>query len=122
VTRLPKRILVIDDDSDDVELIDRALMDQGYVALLATNVDDAIRIALMQQPALVLLDIRMPRMNGFEVAALIREQPGLELTRIVAVTGSSADRDALITAGFDGYIQKPIDHDAFVDQLKSFLP
>ena len=74
------RILVIDDDEDDVKLIDRVLMDHGYVSLLASNGDEALRIAAIQEPDLVLLDIRMPRMDGYEVASSIRTQPGLERT------------------------------------------
>lgn len=115
------RILVIDDDKDDVELIDRVLMDHGYISLLATNGEDALRIAALQQPDLVLLDIRMPRMDGYEVAATIRTQPGLERTRIVAVTGLPEDQARVAAAGFDGYLQKPIDPELFVAQIEGFL-
>jgi CheY-like chemotaxis protein len=115
------RILVIDDDNDDVELIDRILMDHGYVSLLARDGDEALRIASLQEPDLVLLDIRMPRIDGYEVATTIRAQPGLERTRIVAVTGMEEDRERSAAAGFDGFIRKPIDPDAFVGQIERFL-
>ena len=117
---MPVRILVIDDDPDDVELIDRVLMDHGYISLLASAGEEALRIAAVQQPDLVLLDIRMPRMDGYEVAATIRGQPGLERTRIVAVTGVN-DPVRVAEAGFDGYVQKPIDPDSFIDQINEFL-
>lgn len=118
---MPTRILVIDDDADDVERVDRALVEHGYVALLARNGEDAVRLAAWQQPALVLLDIRMPGMDGYEVAATIRKLPGLEQTRIVAVTGSVDERDRLMAAGFDGVLEKPIDPESFVSQIRSFL-
>jgi CheY-like chemotaxis protein len=118
---VPVRILVIDDDDEDVEVIDRALMDRGFISLLATSGEEAIRIATMLQPDLVLLDIHMPRMDGYEVAATIRATPGLERTAIVAVTGSVDDADRIAAAGFDGYISKPIDVESFVTQLEGFL-
>src|SRR5436305_14151296 len=116
------RILVIDDDDDDVEMIDRALSEHGYIALIARSGDEPMRIAEIQQPDLLLLDIHMPAMNGFEVAASVRRQPGLERTRIVAVTGSwIEDQSELQSAGFDGYIRKPIDPGSFLSQIEAFL-
>ena len=121
MTRPAVRILVIDDDDDDVEMVDRALMEAGYISLIAHSGEEAMRIAEIQQPDLVLLDLHMPRMNGYEVAATIREMPGLEETRIVAVTGSSGDEARVAAAGFDGYITKPIDPDTFVSEIAGFL-
>ena len=90
-----------------------------------------MRIALLVKPALilrdsdlVLFDVRMPVMDGQRVAAAIRKQPGLEHTRIAAVTayviGGEGERVA--AEGFDGYIQRPIDVEAFVGQVERFLP
>jgi CheY-like chemotaxis protein len=121
MTRALVRILVIDDDKDDVELIDRVLMDHGYISLLAVDGEEALRIAAMQLPDLVLLDIRMPRMDGYEVAATMRKQPGLERTRIVAVTGMAADQERAAEGTFDGYILKPIDPVRFIGQIETFL-
>ena len=115
------RILVIDDDNDDVELIDRILLDHGYVSLLARGGDEALRIASLQKPDLVLLDLRMPRIDGYEVAATIRSRLGLERTRIVAVTGMEEDRERAAAAGFDGFIRKPIDPKTFLAQIEDFL-
>jgi CheY-like chemotaxis protein len=113
---------VIDDDSDDVEVIDRALSDKGYIALLATSGDEAVRIAEIQQPDLVLLDLRMPRMDGPEVAATIRKLPGMDRTRFVAVSGAPIDdHEQIRNWGFDGFIQKPIDPESFLDQIDLIL-
>ncbi|MGZ6565384.1 MAG: response regulator [Solirubrobacteraceae bacterium] len=118
------RILVIEDNNANIELIDYVLRGNGYTSLLATNGDDGIRIAVLQHPDLILLDIRMPGINGYEVASAIRKQPGLEQTPIVAVTASAmvGDRERIAAAGFDGYIQKPIDPETFVGQIERFLP
>lgn len=115
------RILVVDDDSDDVDLIDRVLLDHGYVSLLAGDGDEALRIAALQEPDLVLLDLRLPRIDGYQLATTIRARPGLERTRIVAVSGLAEDPEQVAAAGFDGYIRKPIDPDAFISQIEGFL-
>ena len=124
VTGMPVRILLIEDDRDAIELVDELLMAHGYVSLLATNGKDGLQIAALQLPDLILLDIRMPGLDGYAVAAAIRQQPGLEHTRIVAVTASemAADPKRLAEAGFDGYIPKPIDPENFVAQIEGFLP
>jgi CheY-like chemotaxis protein len=120
---VPARILVIEDNRPSIEMLDYVLMAHGYVALLATSGEDGIRVAALQQPDLILLDIRMPGMDGYEVAAAIRKQPALEKTAIVAVTASAmpGDRERIAAAGFDGYIQKPIDPETFVGQIERFL-
>jgi two-component system, cell cycle response regulator DivK len=87
------------------------------------NGADGLRIASGLKPDVILLDIRMPGIDGYEVAKAIRKQPGLEKTRIVAVTASAmvGDRERIAEAGFDGYIQKPIDAETFIGQVERFL-
>ena len=119
--RAAKRILVIDDDRGDVEMLDDALMDAGYISMLAHNGEEAIRLAEILQPDLVLLDLHMPRMNGYEVAAAIRAMPGLERTRIVAVTGAAGEETRVAAAGFDGYVIKPSDPGTFVSAIQAML-
>ena len=117
----PVRILVIDDDREDIELIDRVLLDHGYVPLLATSGEEAMQIAAMQEPELVLLDIRMPRMDGYEIARRLRRAPGLARALIVAVTGSADERERIDAAGFDGVMSKPIEPDSFLAQIEALL-
>jgi CheY-like chemotaxis protein len=130
VGRVTARIVVIEDNEDTIELIDILLRARGYVPLPATNGKDGMRIALLVRPDLILLDtdvirldIRMPGMDGDHVAAAIRNLPGLEHTRIVALTAStlSSEPDRIAAAGFDGYIRKPIDQKTFIDQVERFL-
>lgn len=124
MTRAQARILVIEDNKPNIELIDYMLVAHRYVTLLATNGEDGVRIAQAEQPDLILLDIRMPGMDGYEVAAAIRKQPSLVQARIVAVTASAmvGDRERIAAAGFDGYIQKPIDPETFIGLIERFLP
>jgi CheY-like chemotaxis protein len=116
-------ILVIEDNKDNITLVDYLLSAHGHVPLLAMNGAEGIRVAIVQRPALILVDIRMPGMDGYEVAAAIRAEPGLSHTRIVAVTASAmvGDRERIAAAGFDGYIQKPIDPATFVGDVERFL-
>ena len=115
-------ILVIEDNEDNIRLVDYVLRAHGYEPLLATSGADGVRIALERRPDLILLDIRMPRMDGYEVVARLK-QAGLEGTRIVAVTASAmvGDREQIVAAGFDGYIQKPIDPETFIAEVERFL-
>jgi two-component system, cell cycle response regulator len=117
-------ILVVEDNEDNLTLIDYLLRAYGFVPMLARGGPEGLRIAVETQPDVVLLDIRMAGMDGYEVAAVIRTTPGLERTRIVAVTASAmvGDREQIAAAGFHGYIQKPIDPETFIATLEPFLP
>ena len=118
------RVLVIEDNKANIELIDYLLVAHGYISLLATNGEDGVGLAALGEPDLILLDIRMPGMDGYKVATRIRQQPGLEQVPIVAVTASAmvGDRERIVAAGFDGYIQKPIDPETFITRIEQFLP
>jgi CheY-like chemotaxis protein len=116
-------ILVIEDNEDNIRLVDYVLRAYGYEPLLATDGAEGLRIALERRPDLILLDIRMPRMDGYEVAARLK-QARLEGTKVVAVTASAmvGDRERIAAAGFHGYIQKPIDPETFIAEVERFLP
>jgi CheY-like chemotaxis protein len=117
-------VLVIEDNEDNLNLIDYLLRAYGYAPLLARNGPDGLRIAEAAQPEIILLDLWMPGMDGYEVAVAIRRMPGLERTRLVAVTASAmvGDRERIAAAGFDGYIQKPIDPETFITSVEQLLP
>jgi CheY-like chemotaxis protein len=116
-------ILVIEDNPDNIRLVDYVLRAHGYEPLLATGGAEGLRIAGDAKPDLILLDIRMPHMDGYEVAARLK-QMDLEGTKIVAVTASAmvGDRERIAAAGFDGYIQKPIEPETFIADIERFLP
>jgi CheY-like chemotaxis protein len=120
---VPACILVVEDNEDNLTLIDYLLRAYGYAPLLARSGEDGLRIATKMRPDLILLDIRMPGLDGYQVAAAIRGASGLEGTRIVAVTASAmvGDRERITAAGFDGYIQKPIDPETLLASLQPFL-
>lgn len=116
-------ILIVEDNEDNLTMLDYLLRAHGYATLLARDGADGVRIATLQRPELILLDIRMPGMDGYDVAAAIRRTPGLARTWIVAVTASvmDSDLDAITAAGFDGYVSKPIDPETFMAEIGQFL-
>jgi CheY-like chemotaxis protein len=119
---MPASILVIEDNADNIRLLDYLLRAHGYEPLLATDGGEGLRIAGEVRLDIILLDIRMPHMDGYEVAARLR-QMDLDGTKIVAVTASAmvGDRERIAAAGFDGYIQKPIDPETFIADVERFL-
>lgn len=120
---MPARIVVIEDNEDNITLVDYLLRAHGYDPMLARNGQDGLRITELERPDLILLDIQMKGMDGYEVVASIRAHPELKDTRVVAVTASAmvGDRERIAAGGFDGYIQKPIEPRTFAASVERFL-
>jgi CheY-like chemotaxis protein len=118
------RILVVEDNEDNMTLIAYLLRAHGFFPELAYSGETGLEVALRQRPQLILLDILMPDMDGYQVATAVRGHAELADTRIVAVTASAmvGDRERIVAAGFDGYIQKPIDPERFIGEVQRFLP
>lgn len=121
---MPASILVVEDNEDNLTLIDCLLRARGYAPLLASSGHDGIRIASEARPEVILLDLLMTGLDGYQVVEEIKKMPELERTRVVAVTASAmiGDRERIMAAGFDGYIQKPIDPRTFIASLERLLP
>lgn len=121
---MPAAVLVVEDNEENLKLIDYLLRAYGYEPLLARNGLDGIRMAAETQPAIILLDLRMPDLDGYQVVRELKSMIGLENTPVVAVTASAmiGDRERIAAAGFDGYIQKPIDPRSFIGSLERLLP
>jgi CheY-like chemotaxis protein len=115
-------ILVIEDNPANIRLVEYILCAHGYEPLLATSGAEGLQIAAEAKPDLILLDIRMPHMDGYEVVARLKQME-LEGAKIVAVTASAmvGDRERITAAGFDGYIQKPLDPKTFIVDVERFL-
>lgn len=118
------RILVVDDDPVNIELLNCLLHAFQHETLLASEGSDAIRIAKATIPDLVLCDVQMPGVDGFAVLAALRACSALRDTPILAVSALAmvGDREKMLAAGFDGYLAKPIDPETFVPQIEGFLP
>ena len=108
-----RRILVVDDNEDSAESLTMLLRLQGHLVESANDGQHALEAAERFRPDVILLDIGMPGMNGYEVCHEIRRQPWGGEILLIAQTGWVQDQDRQRTkdAGFDGHLTKPIDHD-----------
>ena len=112
--------LVVDDVSDMRELFSLLLTHAGYEVSEASCARDAITLAREHSFDVIISDIGMPQMNGYELAEALRSLPGYESVPMVAVTGYSMfdDRNRSLNAGFNEHVTKPIDPRAFLDLIE----
>lgn len=113
-------MLVIDDVSDVTEMLSVLLTHAGYEVSAASSAHEAIAMSQLQHFDMIISDIGMPEMNGYELARILRTQPGYELVPMIAVTGFSMfdDRNRSIMAGFNAHVTKPIDPRIFLDLIE----
>ncbi|NIO11462.1 MAG: response regulator [Deltaproteobacteria bacterium] len=104
-----KKILIVEDNLDLTYILLRLVENAGYDSILAVNGKEAVEIADHQLPDLILMDIMMPEMNGFEATRLIRENPNTRCIPIIAVTAMSSakDREECLKSGCSDYMSKP---------------
>ncbi|MFA5078961.1 MAG: response regulator [Dehalococcoidia bacterium] len=117
-------VLYIEDNEQNYYLVSVLLKTQDYRIAWAQDGREGIEKALQLLPDLILLDIQLPVMDGYEVANNLRSKPELSKIPIIAVTSyaMAGDREKALEAGCDGYIEKPIDPDTFLAQVNKYLP
>jgi CheY-like chemotaxis protein len=103
-----KRILVVDDDAGIRTFVSEALNSEGYVVVEAANGAEALAAVSTVQPDLILLDVRMPGVNGWEVLDELRSAAGPQ-TPVVVTTASYSGQDQALQSGAQGYLAKPFD-------------
>jgi two-component system cell cycle response regulator DivK len=106
-----KQVLLVEDNEKNMKLLRDVLQATGYTTLEATTGEDAVEVALMQEPALVLMDVQLPDINGVEALARLRRDKRTASIPVLALTAQamSGDRERFLQAGFDGYLSKPVD-------------
>lgn len=111
-----QKVLVVEDDADTTTLFSRALLRQGHDIRLVNCARDALTVAPVFQPHVVLIDIGLPDMDGYRLAGLLRATPGLAHTRFIAVTGNAGQSRIArsIAAGFEAHLTKPISAERLV--------
>lgn len=114
---------MIEDNPTNLQLVIYLLQAFGHDVSGAREGAEGIEMARQRKPELILLDIHMPKMDGYEVARRLREDPDCRKIPIVAVTALAmvGDREKLLASGFDGYISKPIEPETFSAKLQEFL-
>jgi CheY-like chemotaxis protein len=117
------RILVIDDDQASRELMTYLLQAFGHTLLCASDGAEGLEAIGREVPDLVLCDVHLPKIDGYEIARQLKGHPTWRTIPLVAVTASAMahDRNQALAAGFDGYLTKPIDPETFVQQIEAFL-
>ncbi len=119
-----RTILLIEDNEQNRYLATFLLEKHGYSVVAALDGARGIELGRTLDPAIILLDIQLPVMHGYDVARALRGIASLQGVPIIAVTSyaMAGDREKALAAGCDGYIEKPIDPDSFVSEIRKFLP
>jgi CheY-like chemotaxis protein len=121
---MKSRILIVEDNQTNLALMEYLLRAFGYEVLTARDGEEGVVVAEREQPDLILMDLQLPRITGFESAARIRAAAPLSRVPIIAVTAFAmvGDRERVLAEGFDGYLSKPITPETFVAEVESYLP
>lgn len=116
-------ILIVEDNASSRELLRTVLEQQGYSVQEALDGEEALAKIRAQAPDLVLMDLQLPRRNGYDVLQEIRSTPNLAGIPVVAVTANAmpGDRDKVLSAGFTGYISKPVALSRLRDEVNRLL-
>lgn len=118
------RLLIIEDNEQNLYLMRFLLEKSGFAIIGAEDGRKGIDLALRCQPLAILLDIQLPEMDGYAVAAALKKHRDLDQVPIIAVTSYAmvGDREQILAAGATGYIEKPIDPKTFVAEIIHYLP
>lgn len=118
-----KTILVVDDNEDSRELVRKILKKEGYQIIEAVDGEDAIAKAIAYRPDLILMDISIPKIDGYEATRRLKSRLDFKNTPIIAFTAHAmrGDQEKALQAGCDGYISKPLNVREFPEQIKMYL-
>jgi two-component system, cell cycle response regulator DivK len=117
-------ILLIEDITDNAVLVQRVLTSQGYKITWAATAEEGLKMAENELPAMVLLDLGLPDIDGQTLLGYLRDVPGMKDVPIIAVTAwpEETARTMVSAYGCNGYVSKPIDVRAFIDLVNAFFP
>lgn len=118
-----KKILVVDDNQDSRELVMKILGKKNYHLLEAYDGEDALNKIIAEKPDLVLMDISMPKIDGYEVTRRLKAMEDYKEITVIALTAHAmkGDCEKALAAGCNGYITKPINIREFTEQIKKYL-
>jgi len=116
-------ILIVEDNPKNLKLVRDSLQVKGYQTLEAETGEEGVRLAHERQPALVLMDIQLPGINGVEALKRLRADPVTSSTPVIAITASvmTQDRTRIMAAGFDGFQGKPISVRELLTTMREIL-
>jgi two-component system cell cycle response regulator DivK len=120
---MTKHILVVEDQEDNRQILRDLLINAGYEMTEAVNGEEALAEVAKQRPDLILMDIQLPVMDGYETTRRIRINPDLKSLPIIAVTSYAlaGDEDKALAAGCDAYVTKPYSPRQLLAKIKEYL-
>jgi CheY-like chemotaxis protein len=123
MTLAAMRILIVEDDDSSLDLAKRVAEGMGHTVLMASDGSEGLALARSARPDLVLLDLHMPGISGFEVARELRNDEGLRAVPIIAISaGTPVDRLDAMSAGCDDYVPKPYEFEMLRAAIRRQMP
>ena len=120
---MSKRVLVVEDQDDNRRIIRDLLTSNGFELIEAETGDEGVAVAAREKPDLILMDIQLPGLDGYEATRRIRANPDLKKTPVIAVTSYalSGDDKKAFAAGCNGYVTKPFSPRQLLDKIREYL-
>jgi two-component system cell cycle response regulator DivK len=121
---MSKKVLIVDDDEKNLKLLRMLIQNAGYETIEAENGEEAVRLAKVHIPALIIMDNRMPVMDGITASKILKAEPSTAKIPIIATTASAMEGDReriMLESGCDDYVPKPIDAESFMNIVKKYL-
>jgi len=117
-----KKVLVVEDNKNNMRLLLKLLGGNGYVVIKAETGEEGVRLATEEKPDLILMDIKLPGINGVDATGRIRASEDGSKVTIIAITSyaMAGDRKRFLSHGFDGYIEKPIDPYTIIKEIEEY--
>jgi two-component system cell cycle response regulator DivK len=121
---MSKRILVVEDQEDNRRILRDLLTSAGYEIIQAENGEEALKVARAERPDLILMDIQLPLVDGYEATRRLKADPALRVIPIIVVTSYalSGDETKARAAGCDAYITKPYSPRAILAKVREYVP
>lgn len=119
----PKKVLIVDDEVDLVETIRFPLEMEGYTVLVSYNGEEALNKARKENPDLIILDIMLPKLDGYKVCRLLKFDERYKNIPIIMLTAKAQEKDKIIgtKTGADEYITKPFELEELLEKVRSYL-
>ena len=120
---MPK-VLIVDDEPDNIELLGRRLTRRGYSVIAAHSAEEAIAKSIAEMPDIILMDIKMPQVDGLEATRRLKGNATTRAIPIITLTAHAMaeDRELAIAAGADDYESKPVDLPKLLEKMEGLLP
>lgn len=123
VRTLKEKILIVEDNPQNMRLIEMTLRAREYTLLQATDGEEALEVAIRECPDLIMMDVQLPKMDGLEVTRRLRQMPAFDHIPILALTAFAmkGDEEKCLSAGCDAYLSKPVNTRDLPDRIAKML-